>query len=108
MMRAPGSIRKRICVTLKAMCLFWVFLSLLLFVWDAFTWLRIDEWNPVTMRAFVGGDPLTWFGGWLAAPESWLGAHRVVTWLMDHSLALLLLIFGVLAGVMGTAYDKGK
>ena len=70
-----------------------------LFAIQCLRWLRTGQW---------GSGPSTWWvtrylsndqQHWLAAPDLWLGLHKIVVWFLDLPLWITLTVLGVLLWV---------
>lgn len=53
--------------------------------WQAYTWLRYADWQPVTVRSAIN------IVGWHPADVSWLGAQRVLDSVYSSSLVIALM-----------------
>jgi len=67
--------------------------GLLFTVLAAIGWLQTAHWKPITVAEALA----SWFGlrEWIAHPRTWLGLHRIVSWILRVPVFLLLTILGV-------------
>jgi hypothetical protein len=64
----------------------------------AIGWLQTAHWKPLTV-----GEALTSFPAlreWMAHPRSWIGLHRIVTWIVRVPVFLLLTAMGAGLAIM--------
>jgi hypothetical protein len=59
----------------------------------AIGWLQTAHWKPLTVGEALSTLPAV--REWLAHPRSWIGLHRIVSWLLRVPLFLLLTVIGV-------------
>ena len=80
------------------------FALLILLVGLAFTvaaaigWLQTAHWKPLTV-----GEALSSTQGlraWVAHPQSWIGLHRIVSWIVRVPLFLFFTVIGIALSVL--------
>lgn len=72
-----------------------VLLSLAMISYQVFLYLYNGGWTSVQLRVFLQYTPYQFYA-WVLNPDSWLGLHKVVTWLLPLPLALVSFITGYL------------
>jgi hypothetical protein len=55
-------------------------------------WLQTAHWKPLTVGEGLSSVPA--FREWMVHPRSWLGLHRIVSWIVRVPLFLLLIVIG--------------
>lgn len=66
----------------------------------ALEWLRTARWQPLTINGVLAGWPET--REWVAHPRSWLGLHRVVTWILRVPVFVMAMLVGGLLLALST------
>jgi hypothetical protein len=63
---------------------------------DCIEWLQTDTWKPLQI-----GRGLAWLGGREPALGQWLGVQRIVRWIFDQALSVVLIATGLLVVWVG-------
>ena len=80
------------------------FALLVLLVGLAFTvvaaigWLQTAHWRPLTVGEALSSTPA--LREWMAHPRSWIGLHRIVSWIARVPVFLLFTVMGIGLSVM--------
>ena len=61
-------------------------------------WLQTAHWKPLTIGEGLSSVPA--LREWIAHPRSWIGLHRIVSWIVRVPLFLLLTVIGAGLAVM--------
>ena len=64
----------------------------------AIGWLQTAHWNPLTVGEGLSSLPTV--REWIAHPKSWIGLHRIVSWVLRVPVYLLITLVGVALTVM--------
>jgi hypothetical protein len=61
-------------------------------------WLQTAHWTPMTVGEGLSRVPA--LREWVIHPRSWLGLHRIISWLLRVPLFLLLSVIGAGLAIM--------
>jgi hypothetical protein len=61
-------------------------------------WLQTAHWKPLTVGEALSSTPA--LREWIAHPRSWIGLHRIVSWIVRVPIFLLLTVMGIGLSVM--------
>jgi hypothetical protein len=62
-------------------------------VYAGVQWLQTARWQPLTVSGALASWPTT--REWIAQPDSWLGLHRLVTWILRVPVFGIVTLVGV-------------
>ena len=65
--------------------------------YQSFFWLKLGQWKPITSRLLLDKVLPVSFFQWLHSPYSWIGLKKIIYPVFNFSLALLLLLVGLIA-----------
>ncbi len=63
--------------------------------YQSFVWLKHGYWKALESRFVLNNVLPTNFSRWLYNPESWLGLNKIISPVFKSSLAMFLLVFGL-------------
>ena len=63
--------------------------------YQSFVWLKHGYWQALGSRLILYKVLPTNFSQWLVNPHSWLGLNKIISPAFDSSLAMFLLVFGL-------------
>lgn len=72
-----------------------VMISLVVISYQVFFYLYNGAWTSMQLRVFLEYAPYQFYT-WILNPESWLGLHKAVTWLLAVPLAFACFVTGYL------------
>ena len=72
-----------------------IMISLAAIGYQLFLYLQNGSWTSMQLRIFLQYSPYPFYA-WVLNPESWLGLHKAVTWLLGIPLAFACFILGYL------------
>ena len=55
-------------------------------------WLQTAHWQPLTVNGLLTGWPTT--RDWVAHPRAWLGLHRVILWVRNVPVFVIVALLG--------------
>ena len=65
--------------------------------YQSFFWLKLGHWKPIASRLLLNEILPANFFQWLHNPHSWIGLKKIICPVFNFSLALLLLLVGLIA-----------
>ncbi len=63
--------------------------------YQSFVWLERGYWKALGSRLVLAKVLPTYFFRWLHNPHSWLGLNKIISPVFNSSLAMFLLVFGL-------------
>ncbi len=69
-------------------------------VYQSFVWLERGHWKAFGSRLVLDKVIPTNFSQWLHNPHSWLGLNKIISPVFNSSLAMFLLVFGLVVLVL--------
>ena len=83
----------------RAFCLLISFLiplsGIAVLAYQSFVWLERGYWKALGSRLVLDKVMPTNFSRWLHNPHSWLGLNKIISPVFNSSLAMFLLVFGL-------------
>jgi len=74
--------------------------------YQSFVWLKQGYWKPLGSRLVLDKVLPTNFFQWLHNPHSWSGLNKIISPVLNSSLAMFLLVFGlVVLLLIAKAFD---
>jgi hypothetical protein len=64
-------------------------------------WLQTAHWQPLTVNGALNSSPTT--RDWVAHPRAWLGLHRVIMWIRNVPVYLIVTVVGAALLVVSSA-----
>jgi hypothetical protein len=53
-------------------------IGLSLFIWQVYSFLRFNIWNPISVLSFLGWIGIPEITQWVHLPTDWIGLHRIL------------------------------
>jgi hypothetical protein len=63
-------------------------------------WLQTAHWQPLTINGVLASSPTT--RDWAAHPRAWLGLHRVIMWVRNVPVYLIVTLVGAILLVVSS------
>lgn len=73
------------------------FAAVLLLGYQAFHWLKEGQWTPIPISSVLGKLNIDYYS---LINIPWVGAQKIIVWLIDLPLSLGIIIFGSLLGAL--------
>ena len=70
--------------------------------YQSFFWLKLGYWKPIAARLLLNEILPANILHWLHSPNSWIGLKRIICPFFNFSLAMLLLLVGLIALLLVT------
>ena len=94
-------VKKTIGQKFRVSCLLISFLiplsGIVVLTYQSFCWLKEGYWKPLGARLVLDKVLPTNFFQWLINSNSWLGLNKIISPVFNSSLAMFLLVFGLVA-----------
>jgi len=94
-------IKKTIGQKFRVSCLLISFLiplsGIVVLAYQSFCWLKDGYWKALGTRIVLDKVLPSNFFQWLHNPQSWLGLNKIISPIFNSSLAMFLLVFGLIA-----------
>jgi hypothetical protein len=103
-------VKMKIGQKIRAFCLLLAFSislsGIAVLAYQSFVWLEQGRWRTLESRLVLYKVLPTNFFQWLNNPHSWLGLNKIVSPVLSSSLAMFLLVFGlVVILLVAKAFD---
>jgi hypothetical protein len=103
-------VKMRIGQIFRAFCLLLAFSislsGIAVLAYQSFVWLKHGYWEALGSRLVLNKVLPTNFFLWLHNPHSWLGLNKIISPVLNSSLAMFLLVFGlVVLLLLAKAFD---
>ena len=92
-MRDPQHSRRLIATLVGALSLAVFLTGIGLAGYAGVQWLQTAHWQPLTVNGVLTGWPTT--RDWVAHPRAWLGLRRVIMWVRNVPMFVIVTLLGV-------------